>query len=47
MGMANAAKVGLLVVVFFALLIGGYAFLGKSLFAPPVETYYAERERAK
>ncbi|MGV3617469.1 MAG: MlaD family protein [Fimbriimonas sp.] len=44
--MANAAKVGLLVVVFVGLLIGGYAVLGRSLFAPPVEVYYAEFEDA-
>jgi phospholipid/cholesterol/gamma-HCH transport system substrate-binding protein len=44
--MANAAKVGLLVVVFFGLLIGGYAVLGKSLLAPPKDLYYAEFEDA-
>lgn len=44
--MANAAKVGLLVVVFFGLLIGGYSVLGKSLFAPPKDVYYAEFDDA-
>lgn len=40
--MANAAKVGLLVVVFVVLLVGGYAVLGKSLFAPPTQVFYAD-----
>lgn len=40
--MQNAAKVGLLVVVFVGLLVGAYAVLGRSLFAPPVKTYFAD-----
>lgn len=40
--MQSAAKVGLLLVVFIALLVGGYAVLGKSLFAPPVVRYMAD-----
>lgn len=44
--MANAAKVGLLWVVFVVLFVSGYAFLGRSLFAPPNDIYYAEFEDA-
>jgi len=40
--MQSAAKVGALVVVFVGLLLGAYAVLGKSLFAPPMERYYAD-----
>jgi len=40
--MQSAAKVGLLLVVFVGLLIGGYAMLGKSLFAPPSDVYFVE-----
>jgi ABC-type transporter Mla subunit MlaD len=39
--MQSAAKVGLLVVVFVALLVGAYAVLGKSLFGKASDTYYA------
>ncbi|OWU64808.1 MAG: hypothetical protein CBB60_007980, partial [Armatimonadetes bacterium Cent15-Ar3] len=39
--MGNAAKVGGLVVVFIAMLLGAYAFLGKSLFGPKFQTFYA------
>lgn len=38
----GAWKVGLLVVVFIGLLFGGYAVLGRSMFKPEVDTYYAE-----
>jgi len=40
--MQSAAKVGLLLVVFVGLLIGGYAVLGKSLFAQPRDAYYVD-----
>jgi phospholipid/cholesterol/gamma-HCH transport system substrate-binding protein len=40
--MQNAVRVGGLVVVFGALIVGAYAVLGKSLFAPPTVRYYAE-----
>lgn len=40
--MAGAWKVGLLVVVFIGLFLGGYAVLGKSLFKPEVDTYFTE-----
>lgn len=40
--MAGASKVGLLVVVFAALLVGAYAFLNRSVFAPETTTYYAD-----
>ena len=40
--MQSAAKVGLLLVVFVGLLIGGYAILGKSLFAPPRDVYFVD-----
>ena len=40
--MQSAAKVGLLLVVFVGLLVAGYAVLGKSLFAPPLDVYYAD-----
>lgn len=40
--MAGAWKVGLLVVVFIGLFLGGYAIFGKSLFKVEVDTYYAE-----
>ncbi len=40
--MQSAAKVGLLLVVFVGLLIGGYAILGKSLLAPKPDVYYAD-----
>jgi phospholipid/cholesterol/gamma-HCH transport system substrate-binding protein len=39
--MQSAAKVGLLLVIFVGLLIAGYSVLGKSLFAPPMDVYYA------
>ena len=40
--MQSTAKVGLLLVVFVGLLIGGYAVLGKSLFAPSSDAYYVK-----
>jgi phospholipid/cholesterol/gamma-HCH transport system substrate-binding protein len=40
--MQSAAKVGLLLVVFIGLLIGGYAVLGRSLFGRATQTYYAD-----
>lgn len=40
--MASAPKVGLLVVGFSGLLFGAYTFLGKSMFAPKTQTFYAE-----
>jgi phospholipid/cholesterol/gamma-HCH transport system substrate-binding protein len=40
--MKHAARVGLLVVLFVAMLFGAYAVLGRSLFAPKVKTYFAE-----
>ena len=39
--MQSASKVGLLLVVFVGLLIGAYAVLGKSLFAPKTDVYFA------
>lgn len=39
--MQGAWKVGVLVVLFVGLVIGGYAVLGRSLFAPPGALYYA------
>lgn len=44
--MQGAWKVGLLVIVFVALLIGSYALLGKQLFAPKTNRYYADFEDA-
>jgi phospholipid/cholesterol/gamma-HCH transport system substrate-binding protein len=44
--MQAAAKVGILVVAFVALLYGAYAILGKALFAPPRARYYADFEDA-
>ena len=41
MDMQSASKVGLLLVVFVGLFIGAYAVLGKSLFAPKADTYFA------
>ena len=38
--MQSTAKVGLLLVVFVALFVGGYAILGKSLFAHSGDVYY-------
>ncbi|MCW5943479.1 MAG: MCE family protein [Fimbriimonadaceae bacterium] len=40
--MSSAVKVGALVVVFVGLLIGAYAVLGRSLFGPKPDTYFAE-----
>ena len=40
--MQSAAKVGLLLVVFVGLLIGGYAVLGKSFFGTPSDPYYVD-----
>lgn len=40
--MQSPARVGLLLVVFIALLWGGYAALGKNIFAPKNDIYYAE-----
>jgi len=40
--MHSAAKVGLLLVVFVALLIGGFAVLGKSLLTQAKDAYYIE-----
>lgn len=40
--MQSAAKVGMLVVVFVALMIGSFALLGKSLFSAPADRYYAD-----
>ncbi len=40
--MQSASKVGLLVVVFGALLFGAYTFLGRSVFAPKTTRFYAE-----
>lgn len=42
--MQGAWKVGLLVVVFGVLLVAGFQFLGKSVFAQPTDEYYAELE---
>lgn len=39
--MQNAGKVGVLVVAFFAMLYAAYAVLGKKLFGPKPQTYYA------
>lgn len=39
--MQNALKVGSLVVLFAVLLVGAYALLGKSMFAPKTQGYYA------
>jgi phospholipid/cholesterol/gamma-HCH transport system substrate-binding protein len=39
--MQNASKVGFLVVVFVALLYGGYAILGKAFIKEKTKTYYA------
>jgi phospholipid/cholesterol/gamma-HCH transport system substrate-binding protein len=39
--MQGAAKVGVLVVVFVGLLVGAYSLLGRSLFAPEPNLYYA------
>lgn len=44
--MRNAAKVGLLLVVFVILLVGGYSILGKSLFAQKPDRYLANFEDA-
>lgn len=38
----GAWKVGLLVVVFIGLVFGGYAVLGRSMFKPEVDSYFAE-----
>ncbi len=40
--MQSAAKVGLLVIIFVALLYGAYSFLGDSLFKEKQSTYFAE-----
>ena len=40
--MQGAAKVGFLVVVFVALLYGGYAILGRALMRPKTSVYYAD-----
>lgn len=40
--MQGAAKVGLLVIIFLALLYGAYAFLGQSFLKPKMKTYFAE-----
>ncbi|MDQ2987407.1 MAG: MlaD family protein [Armatimonadota bacterium] len=42
--MQSAWKVGLFVLVFAALLIGGYTIVGQSLFRKPTDTYYAIME---
>lgn len=44
--MQGAAKVGLLVVIFVGLLIGAYTLLGRSMFAPAPDVYYAVFEDA-
>ncbi len=44
--MQGTAKVGLLLAVFVCLLIGGYAVLGKSLFAPKPDVYFAKLDDA-
>jgi phospholipid/cholesterol/gamma-HCH transport system substrate-binding protein len=44
--MQSAAKVGLLVVVFAALVLGGYAVLGQSLWQPAKTRYFAEFQDA-
>jgi len=40
--MLGATKVGLLVTAFVGLLVGAYAFLNRSVFAPKTETYFAD-----
>jgi phospholipid/cholesterol/gamma-HCH transport system substrate-binding protein len=40
--MQSASRVGFLVVVFIGLLVGAYAVLQKSFFAPKTKTYFAE-----
>jgi len=40
--MQSATRVGFLVVVFVGLLVGAYAVLQRSFFAPKTKTYYAE-----
>lgn len=40
--MKSAWQVGLLVVVFVGLLVGGYAIMGKQLLAPKMHTYFVE-----
>jgi phospholipid/cholesterol/gamma-HCH transport system substrate-binding protein len=40
--MANAAKVGLLVIVFVALLVGGYTVLGRTIWSPKRDLYFAD-----
>lgn len=40
--MQDASRVGFLVVVFVALVLGAYALLGRSVFAPKTTSYYAE-----
>lgn len=42
LGMQNGARVGLLVTVFAALLVAGYAVLGRQFMASPNDLYYAE-----
>ncbi|MEJ5171679.1 MAG: hypothetical protein WHU10_11885, partial [Fimbriimonadales bacterium] len=44
--MQNATKVGLLVVLFGALLVAAFAVLGRTVFAPRTDRYYAELEDA-
>lgn len=44
--MQGAWKVGLLVVVFIALGVGGYAFLGRSFFAPKTQLYIVQFDDA-
>jgi phospholipid/cholesterol/gamma-HCH transport system substrate-binding protein len=44
--MANAGKVGMLIVVFGTLLLGAFAILQKSMFAPAQTTYYADFQDA-
>lgn len=44
--MGNAARVGLFVVAFVAMLIAAYQFLGKRLFTPPTKSYFATFEDA-
>ncbi len=45
-GMQGAWKVGLLVVVFVGLVLGAYQVLGKALFAPKTDRYFAVFEDA-
>jgi len=40
--MQDASRVGFLVIVFIALVLGAYAVLGKSVFAPKTTSYYAD-----